>query len=707
MSTIVKVSRIRIKNFKSFKDVEFKVKDKDDYFPNIFIGKNDVGKSNLLQALNLKNIFQKKMEKSDFYSADQEQSFEFLIRLEFPFLQKIKNILRFYDLKMLSIRPREQKLWSRRLDALSTSNQVLLVLMVYRKQWESDCKIRLALETNKGDKFFLEDDLLGSLRGNSEFLKEKGFDFQNFNSLLDDLQKNLNPDKLDYVKEKINDLVSEVNNFSTNEKTQLGSKNHQITKNLFVALIDLFGIFWLFKAEIWDNSHFVSSKEYSADIFQQSKYLSFDKDKVGEILSIFTWNMSEQERNMVESSLVKRQDWENLEEKERREINNLLEFEIPFDNAPVLSAQINGNALSFSVEENNNFDNVAQRSDGFQSNILFKYLKAKLLNQSKEKEDANRKNEFLNSSCQNKELKKIVEESLEFLRDNLQLKFLLIDEPETHLYPDIQEKILKDLISFSNKERVNLFVSTHSPHFISWDNYCDNTGVVLKKKNSKESKIYSSLSAFANEEKETLGSYDHSLRPIEVGLGIKLNFVFPKTGDKYILVEGKDDFVIYNFMFRKFFSKNRENWKFLPVDSNTDNYFIDLCVLFNLPFLVVFDSDIEGKETGIQKIQSLKEKFDWLFKKPENCLRFKTLNEIMLDKTNALESFFSKSTREIFFNSKNNKVDRKKFTPCFSLLEKELIKLIDAETREKFERFFSGISNFFQKCSDEKVDSKD
>ena len=55
------------------------------------------------------------------------------------------------------------------------------------------------------------------------------------------------------------------------------------------------------------------------------------------------------------------------------------------------------------------------------------------------------------------------------LLENRKLKencFLIMDEPEVHLHPELQVKLAEILVLLVKELNINLFINSHSPHFI-------------------------------------------------------------------------------------------------------------------------------------------------------------------------------------------------------------------------------------------------
>lgn len=68
--------------------------------------------------------------------------------------------------------------------------------------------------------------------------------------------------------------------------------------------------------------------------------------------------------------------------------------------------------------------------------------------------------------------------------------FVIIEEPEAHLYPSLQNKVIEFIAYFMNVNNSAILITTHSPYILTSVNtlYC--AGKVLKEGNTSSKKVY-------------------------------------------------------------------------------------------------------------------------------------------------------------------------------------------------------------------------
>lgn len=77
--------------------------------------------------------------------------------------------------------------------------------------------------------------------------------------------------------------------------------------------------------------------------------------------------------------------------------------------------------------------------------------------------------------------------SAESINQQLIKTILLLDEPETHLHPQAQEELLKELISITNTDMGNIvFFATHSNHMIDKEHLNRNYKIIKEKDETKK-----------------------------------------------------------------------------------------------------------------------------------------------------------------------------------------------------------------------------
>ena len=103
---------------------------------------------------------------------------------------------------------------------------------------------------------------------------------------------------------------------------------------------------------------------------------------------------------------------------------------------------------------------------------------------------------------------------------------VLIDEPDTHIHPDLQQRFAKFLIDLYQTHKFQMLISTHSTSFLA---AIGQFGV------DKTSVIY-----LTDDDEQTAIPYDKYLRTISTCLGGHV-LMGPLFGFPILLVEGDDD----------------------------------------------------------------------------------------------------------------------------------------------------------------------
>lgn len=118
--------------------------------------------------------------------------------------------------------------------------------------------------------------------------------------------------------------------------------------------------------------------------------------------------------------------------------------------------------------------------------------------------------------------------------DRLEQRVLLIDEPDMHLHPDLQQHLAHFLVQIADKYKVQILVATHSTTLLSSLGYYGG---------SKTSVIY--LNNSVNEQKAI--PFDETLQEIASCLGGHA-LMGPLFSAPLLLVEGDDDYKIWSFV---------------------------------------------------------------------------------------------------------------------------------------------------------------
>jgi predicted ATP-dependent endonuclease of OLD family len=96
--------------------------------------------------------------------------------------------------------------------------------------------------------------------------------------------------------------------------------------------------------------------------------------------------------------------------------------------------------------------------------------------------------------------------SAESINEQLIKTILLLDEPETHLHPQAQEELLKELINITNTDKGNIvFFATHSNHMIDKEYLHRNYKIIKEKDETKKEQFDKSNATYASVIYEVFG----------------------------------------------------------------------------------------------------------------------------------------------------------------------------------------------------------
>ena len=422
------------------------------------------------------------------------------------------------------------------------------------------------------------------------------------------------------------------------------------------------------------------------------------QDEVKEILNLFMGDLSVEDKKFIQENLINKKDFQHLTADSRNKIEKLLTTSILFDEKTILSVELERDCLLITVKENwqnesDNFSSIDQRSDGFKSCLFFNYIKSKFTN-SYLKDENNWESwiwEFPILENERTNIQSLINQ----LIDKLSFNVLLVDEPESHLHPDAQEKLFHDLNTFSRKNKINTFIFTHSPHFIC-PNKFENTKVLIRRLKGDSEKyttdIFSNLNDFQKTQNHKNQPYT---RAIEIALGYRLKLAFLDEKRKYVVVEGIRDYWLLKAIFE---AKNCENFYFYNINSNTEDLMIEFCKMLHLNFVVIFDNDGGGRE----KIQNFVKKHDpWI--KVENKHSSFITWELIDENKSDIESFISEKDKAKFCSESWKKGGNKKMKIDDQILEKTVStknwfnQEIDQETRDNFNKIYDWIHKLLKK----------
>ena len=183
---------------------------------------------------------------------------------------------------------------------------------------------------------------------------------------------------------------------------------------------------------------------------------------------------------------------------------------------------------------------------------------------------------------------------------------IFIDEPELFLHPQAQKNFYKILRKLSEEKEIQIFYTTHSPYFLSLENF-DEIFLTKRTKDKgtyiKTAKPEKFLEDWAIRHKKDIS--DKSVRNKElVKLRLHYKEAYEQTSDslssaeaffakKIILVEGESEALLLPYLFNKInFDWIKERISIVKCGSKNElDRFYRLYVEFGIPCFVIFDGD--------------------------------------------------------------------------------------------------------------------
>ena len=676
----MKLEKVVIKNFLSFKDTEFVFHGKQ--YLNVLIGLNDTGKTNFLKALNISSILEDKAGKfkkgRDFKFNPGIEETEIVLCFQLP-SETVKETLRI--LKGLAARVDLPALNSF-LTATKSEKSLNLVLKLYDQKQDDnfyDWKLKYSFQigSKKLDIFSeIYQQIVSIFEKKQPYLKSKEH-FQPFQSKLKKLfhlkwwkQPGVQMDVPEWW--FIDGII---------KKTLKGEdwKEGAVWRKWadwkwradLIFLSFLFIQFQNFYKDWWNKTNIYFSRTFFSLKNQIKEKYSADEFRKNEILLAFLLKGKSKDDVLSIHSILKGK-WKDIRPAESIKLKNILETGI-FNQKQekLIVEQISDESLSFAIEESSGiYEDLSRKSEGFWCLIGFEMISSFLTYGTKtEKKVADfdleqffSKNFVTGYSGEVEELKKIfftgnvlskyfswlidVSKSSDF---TFSFKLCLLDEPETHLYPDRQREALKGAIQMSEEFLVNTFIVTHSPWFIN-QLQLKETIVVYKEtcwqEQKKESKLVHLKYFPRTVDLSSQNSNYDPMKIVQTAMGVNFDFAYPVRAlgkdKKIVFVEGESDYLIFDWFYKKF--ENSEEKKesevvFIWTNANEKMPALRDMIVYanalNFPFVVLYDGDLSGKE----KTEKLKVKYE----KVKD--RFQTLAEIWKDFTN-LESLFTEDDRK-------------------------------------------------------------
>lgn len=649
----MELKKFRIKNFKSIKDTGEKYIDPKI---TIFAGKNESGKTSLLEALAEFGSREKIPEKFNrLNSAEQPQIMIWFKVSEEEINNIIENILIDSDYEESE-------------EAKDELKKILLVKNEF-------------LITKKHDgSFLLDEDLINSVKikhnelvknflssiskdynslKNNENLNTK-IDFSNINlkkSTIADIEQLLiNIEKVINPTEKVTVTNPDATTTTKEEPVASGIEEPEIN-SIKETLSNIRGI----KPDIYgyqDIEDFINDlTENILDYVPKMIFLSSFEDEL-----VFHCPIDKMEEYKINMDLLR------MAEVDIQKVKGYSDSE---DDLQARGIYLDGRSAEIST----NFKNIWRQD---KINFNFKDMKDIIQFGIKEEENIN----CYKPKQRSRGLQWFLEFYIRLNSQNADNKVILIDEPGLYLHAKAQEDILKHFEELCKKDKnTKIIFSTHSPYLIDIENL---GRVLLIEKNNKNETII---------EKSHTGARTETFTPILT----KMGFDIAKSAmikNKNILTEGISDYYYLN-AFKKItgFEEILKDIAIIPsVGASKIPQLASLCAGWGIDYVAVFDKDSESRN---------------VLKEMENLYDFNKSIVICEEENCSIEDLFSRNdfnnliseTGKQNQNSRNsvfikeNNIQKVLFAKKFYDQTKKSIKdlTLSKETKDNFKKLFENI----------------
>lgn len=175
----------------------------------------------------------------------------------------------------------------------------------------------------------------------------------------------------------------------------------------------------------------------------------------------------------------------------------------------------------------------------------------------------------------------------------------LFDEPGISLHVNAQRELLNLFEDLANKGNQVIY-TTHSPYMLNMED----DGIHRIRAIEKDSKGYTHIYKTAYDARLSPRNQEDTLAPIISAIGMNLHDTFgPAKGKLNIITEGVSDYIYLQTM-AKILEIDMSKINIIPSFGVTNC--INVCNIlygWNCPFIVVFDYDKEGVESGGEKMR--------------------------------------------------------------------------------------------------------
>ena len=258
--------------------------------------------------------------------------------------------------------------------------------------------------------------------------------------------------------------------------------------------------------------------------------------------------------------------------------------------------------------------------------------------------------------------------------DKVDGNIIVIDEPELHLHPKWQKKLINILKEETKDKNVQIFFVTHSSSFISYEILNNVFRVYMKKGFSKVIKI-----SDINKNSE---AFRKNLSVINATNNEKIFFC-----DNVILVEGITDEILLSTINEREKIIDTDSLEFINMNGK-DKYpiFSDVLSKLNVNYYFIGDFDNLNNEEHFKQIPFLEKKFVSNVKEQVKDLRNKSKKNVSLELLDSLKTYFESKTKE-------NEKDLEKKYELFDMYFSDPKGVLSADEEKQLNEYIESLYN--------------
>ena len=273
-------------------------------------------------------------------------------------------------------------------------------------------------------------------------------------------------------------------------------------------------------------------------------------------------------------------------------------------------------------------------------------------------------------------------------RETDKARIILIDEPGLYLHAKAQRDVLRVLENLAKEHNDQIIITSHSPYFIDTEKL--NRVRLVNKHEKKGTEIENKLHADAESDART---------PIITAIGLDLAKNLTSLSDGSVLVEGISD---YYYLSKFAELKGVEGLNFVPaVGALNVATLASLHIGYGISFVAILDNDSEGKraEKLLQKLDIKDGRLIWVVEEKNRSVEDLFSMDDFLKYVAGEENFDASgydSVSDLIKARDNNFSDKVGLSKYFSENKNVAFEDLSHETQKRVNRLFKNIEAGFE-----------